>query len=248
MFWLAQMSLRNRSDILKLPPPFPFVPILENYQQVLSSPFLRSFVNSLVVSSATVAIGLVLGVPAAYALSRAGFRFSKAISFGVLVVNMAPPIGFAMPFFVIYRSLGWIDTLHGLIFIYTVLTLPLTIWLMKIFFDSIPLSIEDAAKVDGASILQTFFRIALPLAAPGIGAAAILSFLGSWNEFLLALVLTRREAMTAPVGILLLQSDVGWEYGRAAAAAMIVMFPTLLLALILHKQLIRGLMAGGVKG
>jgi len=248
VLWLIQLSLKVESEAFRMPPQLIFWPTLENYVALFQGKFARSFGNSLVVSVATTLISLVLGVPAAYALSRAGFQADKGIALWVLTTRMAPPIAFAIPFFLTYRYLGLIDTLLGLMIIYLTFNLSLVIWMMRTFFDGLPRSLEEAAEIDGAGPWGAFLRITLPLAGPGLATTAIFCFLFAWNDFFFALVLTRSQAQMAPVAIVNFMNYEGWEWGKIAAGGTLIMLPVVIFSLLVRRYLIRGLTAGAIKG
>jgi len=248
VLWLIQLSLKVESEAFRMPPQLIFWPTLENYVALFQGKFARSFGNSLVVSVATTLISLVLGVPAAYALSRAGFQADKGIALWVLTTRMAPPIAFAIPFFLTYRYLGLIDTLLGLMIIYLTFNLSLVIWMMRTFFDGLPRSLEEAAEIDGAGPWGAFLRITLPLAGPGLATTAIFCFLFAWNDFFFALVLTRSRAQMAPVAIVNFMNYEGWEWGKIAAGGTLIMLPVVIFSLLVRRYLIRGLTAGALKG
>jgi multiple sugar transport system permease protein len=161
---------------------------------------------------------------------------------------MAPPIAFGIPFFLIYKDLGLIDTRVGLVVIYLTFNLSLVIWMMRAFFDGVPRSLEEAAYIDGAGVTSAFLRIALPLSAPGLATTAIFTFLFAWNDFFYSLLLTRSEAVTAPVAIVNFMNYESWEWGKVAAAATMIMLPVVALSVVVRKYLVRGLTAGAVKG
>lgn len=248
VLWLIQLSLKVESDAFRMPPQLLFRPTLENYLALLQGKFARSFGNSLIVSLVTTLISLLLGVPAAYALSRAGFQADKRIALWILTTRMAPPIAFAIPFFLTYRYLGLIDTLLGLVIIYLTFNLSLVIWMMRTFFDGLPRSLEEAAELDGASPWGAFLRITLPLAGPGLATTAIFCFLFAWNDFFFALVLTRSQAQMAPVAIVNFMNYEGWEWGKIAAGGTMIMLPVVVFSLLVRRYLIRGLTAGALKG
>jgi len=245
--WLIQMSLKTGIDAFLMPPKLLFLPTLQNYLDLLEGKFMRSFWNSTVVGVSTSLISLLLGVPAAYALSRAGFRHAQGFSLWILTTRMAPPIAFGIPFFLAYRTLGLIDTKIGLIIIYLTFNLSLVIWMMRTFFDGLPRSLEEAACIDGASIVDTFLRIVLPLSAPGLATTAIFCFLFAWNDFFYALILTRSGSMTAPVAIVNFMNYEGWEWGKITAGGSVIMIPVVVFSLLVRNYLIRGLTAGAVK-
>jgi multiple sugar transport system permease protein len=248
VLWLIQLSLKVESEAFRMPPKLLFVPTLENYAALFQGKFARSFGNSLTVSVVTTLVSLLLGVPAAYALSRAGLQADKGIALWILTTRMAPPIAFAIPFFLTYRYLGLIDTLVGLVIIYLTFNLSLVIWMMRTFFDGLPRSLEEAAEIDGAGPWVAFLRITLPLAGPGLATTAIFCFLFAWNDFFFALVLTRSQAQMAPVAIVNFMNYEGWEWGKIAAGGTMIMLPVVAFSLLVRRYLIRGLTAGALKG
>src|SRR5215469_13881594 len=161
--WLLQMSFKTNDMILQFPPPLIFTPTLANYTSLWQSAFSASFLNSLLSASFSTALALLLGVPAAYALSKWTGRGKHSLSFAILVTRMAPPIAFTIPFFLFYRWIGLLDTVAGLVPIYTSLNLPLVIWMMQPFFETVPPSLEQAALVDGAPTRTVFLKIVLPV-------------------------------------------------------------------------------------
>ena len=209
--WLLTMSFKTNAQIFAFPPKLWFQPTLENYRALWVDEFTHSFLNSAIVSTASTVLSMLIGVPAAYALSRAAIR-SQALSLWVLASRMAPPTAFAIPYFLVYRHLELLDTLTGLVIIYLTFNLSLVIWMMRSFFDQTPRALEEAAWIDGAGMWQSFLRITLPLAGPGLAATAILCFLFAWNDFFFALILTRTEAMTAPVAVVNFMNYEGWEW------------------------------------
>ncbi|SFX97785.1 multiple sugar transport system permease protein [Paracoccus pantotrophus] len=248
ILWMLSSSLKGPLDIFAKPPVLVGDVTLENYRQVLSdSTFMRSFLNSVLVSAGTVVASMLLALPAAYGLSRLRSVAKAGLLSWVLLVRAAPGMIFVIPYFVAFTQIGLMDTRIGLIVINTVFTAPLAIWILIAFFDAIPLEIEEAAVVDGATRWQTFLRVSLPMAAPGIVSAAILVFIFSWNEFLFALTLTQVEAKTAAVAILNYMAYQGTEWGKIAAAGIIILLPVALFAVAIRKYFIQTA-AGGVKG
>jgi multiple sugar transport system permease protein len=246
--WFVQMSVKPTADIGASPPRLLFVPTLEHYQALWESRFPVALWNSTVVSVATTLLAMLVGVPAAFALSRARFRRERGIALWILATRMAPPIAFTLPYFLLYRHLGLLDTRSGLVVIYLTFNLSLVVWMMRAFFDATPRALDEAAWIDGATVWQSFLRVSLPLATPGLAATAILCFLFSWNDFFFALILTRTEAITAPVAVVNFLNYEGWEWGRIAAGATMVMLPVLAFALVVRRYLVSGLTAGAVRG
>lgn len=243
--WLVLMSLRPSRDIMSTS--LFFEPTFANYLAAWTGDFPTSFGHSLSASAASTAFSLLLGVPAAYVLARWRFRGQRQVAMWILVSRMAPPIAFTIPFFLAFTWLDLMDTVAGLALIYVTFNLALVIWTMKGFFDAVPRSLEEAAWIDGAGVWGAFARVALPLAAPGLTATAILCFILSWNDFFFALILTRTEAMTAPVAIVNFMQYAGFEWGKIAAGGVSVMLPVLVFTVLVRRYLVSGLMAGGVK-
>lgn len=245
ILWLMQMSLRPNEDILGYR--LLFTPTLRHYSALIESQFLKSFLNSVVSSGVSTVAALLIGAPAAYALSRWRFRARRTVAMWILATRMAPQIAFTIPFFLAFRLVGLSDTVWGLALIYLTFNLALVIWMMRSFFDAIPTMLEEAAWIDGCSLWGAFLRITLPLTAPGLAATAVLCFIFSWNDFFYALILTRTNAMTAPVAIVNFMQYEGWEWGKMAAGGVLVMLPVLLFTLLVRKWLVSGLVSGGVR-
>jgi multiple sugar transport system permease protein len=227
--WLLLMSFKTNAEIFRFPPRLLFDATLANYAALWTSEFRSSFSNSLIVSVASTVLSLVIGVPAAYALSRWTGRGGRTITLWILASRMAPPIAFTIPYFLVYRHLELLDTLTGLIVIYLTFNLSLVIWMMRPFYDQLPRSLEEAAWIDGATMWQGFYRIILPL-------------------FFFALILTRTEAMTAPVAVVNFMNYEGWEWGRIAAGGTMIMLPVLVFSFVVRRYLVHGLTGGALKG
>ncbi len=223
---------------------------LENFTSLWDAVFANSFVNSLVVSVVSVVIAIALGAPFAFWLSRAHLSARSDFGIGLIILatRMAPPIAFTLPYFLAYRYAEIMDTRIGLILVYVTINLSLVVWTMRTFFDGVPTSIDESAEIDGASRFQTFFEVVLPMSATGLVATTILAFIYAWNDFFFALILTRTEAMTAPVAIVNFLNFEGWEWGKIAAGGVMVMAPVALFSLAMQKYLVKGLSAGAVKG
>jgi multiple sugar transport system permease protein len=243
--WLVQLAFRPAEGIFD--DSLLFVPTLDGFASLLEGNFAKSFGNSLFVSTLSTLLSLLIGVPAAYALTRWDFKGRDRIALWILVTRMAPPIAFTIPFFLAYQALGLQDTLIGLALVYLTFNLAIVIWLMQTFFEAVPAALEEAAWVDGCGIWQAFWRISLPLAAPGLAATAVLCFIFSWNDFFYALILTRTRAITAPVAIVNFLQYEGWEWTKIAAGGTLVMFPVLIFTVLVRKYLVHGLTAGGIK-
>jgi multiple sugar transport system permease protein len=246
--WLVTLSVKTDADIFAFPPKVLFTPTLDNYAALWEGNFPRSFANSALASIVSTLLAMLAGVPGAYALSRMAVRAERSLSLLILASRMAPPIAFTIPYFLVYRHIELLDTITGLVIVYLTFNLSLVVWLMRSFFDACPRSLEEAAWIDGATLWQGFVRIVLPLSGPGLAATAILCFLYSWNDFFFALILTRTEAMTAPVAVVNFMNYEGWEWGKIAAGGTMVMLPVLIFSIAVRKFLIQGMTAGAVKG
>jgi multiple sugar transport system permease protein len=210
--------------------------------------FLRYFWNSLVVSTLTTVLAVVVAVPAAYAFSR--FRFPGAHRPVLLGAarNMFPAVIFLVPLFILMRWLGLVNTLWSLVLTYLTFGLPLAIWLLKGFYDNIPIQLEQAARIDGATRFQAFRLIVMPLSVPGIVATAIYSFIGAWNEYIYAYTfLTRHDQMTLPVGIQRFFSENATDWPGLMAATFLMSVPVVVLFLVLQRYFVRALTEGAVK-
>lgn len=197
--WMVQMALRPADAVLD--DAVLFLPTLENFVALWQGHFPKSFLNSVLVSSLSTAASLALGVPAAYVLTRWRFRARRRVALWILATRMAPPIALTIPFFLAYRWVGLQDSVVGLALIYMTFNISIVVWFMQTFFAAIPRSLEEAAWIDGCGVWQAFRRVTLPLAAPGLAATAVFCFIFSWNDFFFALILTRTNAVTAPVAI-----------------------------------------------
>jgi len=263
--WLVLMSLSPSADLVRTPPTLiPHALTVDNFRFVLFPtaeaghqgsiqatrvPF--SILNSLIVAAGVTAVNLVLGTLAGYAYARAkGSRLMSGTLWALMITRMTPSLALILPFFIMFRTMGLLDTRTGLVIAYCSLILPLSTWMMKGYFDNLPPNLEKAARVDGCTRLQTIWRIVLPVARPGIVAAGIFCFLVSWNEFIFALILTGSpKAQTIPVIIagFLVQLRF-FDYGPMFAASVLAVIPPVVIALAFQRYLVRGMLAGSLKG
>ncbi len=242
-------SLRQQVDIFAEPLNFLFTPTLENYRAVLQEDkFDRYLGNSLFVGVVSTVLTLVLGCMAAYGLARFRFRGRSTIAYTTLLLRTVPLTVMAIPVFMIWNQWGLVNSLPGLILLYVAVNLPFTIWLLYGFVLQVPRELEEAAAIDGCGPVRVFTSVLLPLLAPGLAAASIFTFRISWNEFILALVLTDRHTRTLPVAASLFITDIGVDWGKVMAMASLIALPPLLFTFIAARQIISGLTAGAVKG
>ncbi len=244
--WMLSLSLKTEVDNMAFPPVFvPNPPTLANFVQVFEkNDFLSYTLNSIIVSFTATAAALLIGVPAGYGIAKA--RATRAAVL-ILVARITPGLSFLIPLFLLFQWLGMVGTLAPIVITHLVITVPIVVWIMIGFFEGLPSELEEAALVDGATIWQAFRHVALPLARPGITVATILAFIFSWNNFIFGVVLAGRETRTLPVAVynVLTFEQVSW--GPLAAAALLVTAPVLLLTLLMQKEIVAGLTAGGVK-
>jgi multiple sugar transport system permease protein len=249
---ILRYSLASTADLNTLPPRLiPHSLTLSHFQTVFNDPlFLDSLRNSLIIAGGTTLISLIVGGPAAYALARLRFRLRTTIMAGILAISFFPMVAIIAPLFIEYHNLALIDTYVAVILTDTVFALPLAVWILAAFFRQLPADLEHAAKVDGATTLQTFRLVILPLAAPGVFTAAILTFIATWNEFLFALTFLISPNKW-PVTVLIpnyTQFRLVPDYGAQAAAALVVTIPMLLFVLVFQRRIVSGLTAGAVVG
>lgn len=248
--WQFISSIKPTHEIIQLPPLLPSRVTIEHYAAIFTGhPFLRIIGNSFIVSACTTLLATAIGSLAAFALAKLKVRGKGMMLAVVLSVSMFPPIATVSPLFLVINALGLRDTLAALIITYTTFSLPLAIWVLTHFFRSLPDEIYIASRIDGCTPFGSFYKIILPLSAPGLVTAAILVFVFCWNEFLYALSFTATPASrTIPVGIALFPGLHEVPWGEIAAATMVVTIPLLVLALLFHRRIVEGLTAGAVKG
>jgi multiple sugar transport system permease protein len=260
LYWVFNMSIQTPIDVISYPPKFYYDATLENYSVILfgkawlgkyetvQTDFPRYYLNSLIVCSGAVAISMLLGIPAAYSLARFSFRGKENFAFTLLSFRFAPGLIVIIPLFIIFRRLGLYGTYYGMMLAYQLITLPFSVWLMRGFFEDIPIELEHAARIDGYTWWGVFRKVNLPLVAPGIAATAILSFIFAWNEFLFGYVLS--SDVTRPVTPSLM-GFISYEqvlWGQMAGAAIVTLLPSVILAIFIQRYLVRGLTFGAVKG
>ncbi len=245
--WMLSLSLKNEVDNMSFVPVFiPNPPTLNNFIEVFErNDFLTYTINSVIVSFGATGLALLLGVPAGFGVAKAKAHRVAAL---IMIARVTPGLSYLIPLFLLFQWLGLTGTLTPLIITHLVITVPIVVWVMIGFFEGLPPDLEEAALVDGATIWQAFRHIALPLARPGIVVAMILAFIFSWNNFIFGVVLAGRATRTLPVAVYNVISFEQVSWGPLAAAALLVTLPVLLLTLIMQKEIVAGLTAGGVKG
>lgn len=247
--YLVITSFKDPKLTFSVPPVWVFTPTLKNYQEVLQGTrFIDYLGNSLMVALSATLIAVVLGALAAYGFSRFRFRGAFWLRMSVLIPQILPPITIIVPLYVLFNRLDWIDTRQALIVSYLTFTIPLAVWMLIGFFDDVSVELEESAMIDGCTRLQAFFRINIPIVAPGLVATGILCFIYCWNEFLYAVILTGRDARTLPVIITSFMTNKAILWGRIAASGSMVLIPVLVFALFFQRYLVRGLARGAVKG
>ena len=242
-------SIKNDIDALSFPPKWIFDPTLKNYVDILNtSPLVDYALNSLIVASLNTLLCLIVGSMAAYGLARFKFRGADNLAFWILSIRMMPPVAAIIPIYILMKNLGLLDTPWCLVITYLTFNLPFVVWMMKGFFEEIPREIEESALIDGCSDFNVFFRIALPLVAPGLAATAIMVYIFSWNEFLFALILTGTKAVTLPVGIIGYMKETGINWGYMTAGGILALIPVIVFMVLVQKHLVKGLTLGALKG
>lgn len=246
LIWMVLSSFKNSADVTAYPPSLVFTPTLDNYVHLIATtPFAAYVRNSLIVTAGSTALGILLGVPAAYAVSLTRITWPALLT---LAARMAPGTLFLLPWYVMFRELGLIGSYWALILTHAVITMPIVIWVLLPSFDAIPRSVLEAAEVDGCGAVRSLWRIALPLVSSGLVVASILAFVFSWNYFLFALVLSTSDTKTVVAAAFNFVGEGSTDWGALMAAATLIALPPLLLAIAVQRWLISGLTLGAVKG
>ncbi len=250
--WMLRTAITPRTAAFSLHPRLlPTTVTGSNFQRVISSPtipFLQQFKNSMIVSFGTTALVILAGTWGAYALARLNFKGKRAFGFSVLLIQLFPGVLLIIPLFIVMVNIHLANSLLGLIITYTTINLPFVVWLLRGYFLSIPYELEDAARIDGTSYLGVIFRIVLPIAAPGIAAAATLAFVNSWNEFLFAYVLINDDAKRVlAVGLSSYIDQFSTDYSGLFAMATLTTLPVVIVFMLFQRYLVGGLASGAVK-
>lgn len=243
--WMILTGLKTGVQNISYPPQFIFLPTLENFRAVFEQyNFFRYLMNSLIIATLATGTSLILGLPAAYSIAK--YRQGK-IGILILVARMTPFVSYLLPWYIIFRYLGLIDTYTALTITHLIITMPMVIWLMVSFFESMPAELEDAAMIDGCSRWQSFIRIVLPLMRNGIATAAIMAFIFSWNQFLFSLILSGPKTKTVPVAVYNFISYGKIDWAGIGAAATLIVLPVSIFAFFVRKSIVQGLTMGALK-
>jgi multiple sugar transport system permease protein len=244
--WMLLSSFKTQVDITNTRNIFNFTPTLENYQNVFQQyEFLRYLLNSFAVAALSTLFSLILGLPAAYAIARFRLQWLGVI---LLTARIVPGITFLIPWFIIFSRLGLIGTLVPLVLSHMLVGLPFIAWIMIAFYEELPIELEESAKIDGATPIGAFLRVALPLSMPGVITSAIVAFIFSWNNFMFSLVLADDKTRTLPIAIFNFLTYASVDWGGLMAAAVVITLPVLIITLFVQRYIVRGLTAGATKG
>jgi multiple sugar transport system permease protein len=245
-FWMFISSFKTQVDIISWPPKFVFTATLRNYEKVFGEQnFLLYLKNSSIVGFTAVLFSLIIGLPAAYSIAR--FK-QKRLLMLILVARLMPGISFLMPWYIVFSRLRLMDSYTALILSHMLITLPVVVWIMSSYFESIPTEMEASAMVDGATRQRAFFSIILPLSMPGVVTSTTLSFIFSWNNFMFSQVLSMEKTRTLPIAVYNFMSYAEVDWGGVMASAVAIVTPAIILTMIFQKYVVKGLTVGAVKG
>jgi ABC-type glycerol-3-phosphate transport system permease component len=250
-WWMALSSVKTLRELYTIPPIWwPSMPTLDNYYKVLfESNIPRYFLNSVVISVGATGLALILAIFASYGFARFDFKGKSALQSFVLIGQLLPTAAIIVPLFVTLRVLGLVNTYWGLILVYMIITLPLSVWMLTSYFRAIPVELEEAAIIDGASRLGCLFRITLPLSIPGIVSVLVYAFVTTWNEFIFALCFaTDSSVKTLPIGLAEFSTEFNTDWGAVMAASVVMTAPIAILFLSMQRLFVGGLTAGATKG
>jgi multiple sugar transport system permease protein len=246
--WLLSISFQSDQDAYHVPTRWLFVPTFSNYSHLFGDPnFVNSLINSVQLAVISTAVCVLLGAMAAYALSRYSMKAKGGITFGFAVSRLVPSFAIVIPTFYIYQRLHLLDTMLGLVLALVAFQLPLTILIMLRILTNVSLSLDEAARIDGAGFFRVFWQIVMPVARPGLAASAVLTFILIWNEFLFILVLAGDRIVTMPITIANFQTDKQILWGSIAASSVISLVPILVVILFAQRYVLSGLGLGAVK-
>lgn len=247
LVWLALASLKTRAGALEVPPAIFFTPSFDAYARILDSGLDRAFLNSFTIAMTNVVLSLAIGVPAAYAMARMRGAMQERLSFWVLSIRLAPLFAIILPLYMLFKALGLLDTQLAVAMAHLTLTLPLTVWLLITYFRALPVDLDEAAMLDGARPWQVLWMVIVPVSRPMIASVAVIVFIFSWNEFILAFFLTSRDAQTVPVVVAGLAGTMTFDWPLIAAISICSMVPALIFVGFAQRHIVAGLAAGAEK-
>ena len=247
IYWIVSGAFKQQVDIFQLK--LLFTPTLDNFKIIFKSPYnlFDKLVNSTLVALSTVLITIPLATLAAYSFSRFRMKAEKVMFVTILATQFVPAVVIVLPFFILFRDIGILDTRLALVLVNLSLIMPFAIWMIKGFIDGIPLDTEEAALVDGSGRIQVVLNVVIPMALPGVITAGIFCFILAWNEFLFALIITTNKAVTLPVGLSLFHAEEGVLWHLISAAGIMIMLPMFVLATIIQKHFVQGMTMGAVR-
>lgn len=247
--WIVLTAFKVPRDVYSLESALVFSPTLDNFRLLFQHPWNlgSKLLNSLVVASLTVLIATPLALMAAYSFSRYQFPFHRILFLLIIASQFIPGAVVVLPYFLMFKELGLLDTRVALILVNLSIVMPYAIWMIKGFIDAVPIEIEESAKVDGASPVRVLWEIVVPAALPGVITAAVFSFTLTWNEFLFALILSKQDALTLPIGLIGFRTERGDLWELMAATGLLITLPMFLISLAVQRQFIQSLTAGSVR-
>jgi multiple sugar transport system permease protein len=247
IYWIVSGAFKKQVDIFQLK--LLFTPTLENFQIIFQDPYdlQEKLLNSTLVAFFTVVIAIPLATMAAYSFSRFRLKGERFMFVTILATQFVPAVVIVLPFFILFRDLGILDTRLALVLVNLSLIMPFAIWMIKGFIDSIPLDTEEAALVDGSSRIQVIINVVVPMVSPGVITAGIFCFILSWNEFLFAVIITTNKAVTLPVGLSMFHAEEGVLWNLISAAGIIIMMPMFVLATLIQRHFVQGMTMGAVR-
>ncbi len=247
VLWMVLTSFKQESAAASNPPSFFFTPTLDQYRAVLDAGAGSYFVNSLIATGVSTLLVVIMAVPASYALSIRPVKKTQDVLFFFISTRMLPVVAVIMPIYVIAGQLKVLDNIWTLVVLYTSMNLPIAVWMMRSFFQEVPVEVLEAAQMDGASLMKTLWRVLMPMVAPGLAATALICVIFAWNEFFFALNLTAAKSATVPVFLVSQMTSEGLYLAQLSAASVLASLPVVIAGWIAQKQLVRGLSMGAVK-
>lgn len=248
VLWIFMTGFKPEAEAVEMPPSFIFSPTLDNYREVLNVGVGAFLANSFIITVASTLIALLLGVPAAYALAMFNLKKGENILFWFMSTKFLPAVGVIVPVYLIFKNLNLLDSHIALILLYAAMNIPLVIWMMRSFFKDIPYDVIEAYQIDGATGLQGFFKVTLPIAKAGLVSTMLLCMVFAWNEFFFTVTLTYTKAGTMPIYMASYMSKEGLFWAKMSAVASMSILPTVLLGWYTQNSLVRGMTMGAVKG